>query len=112
MGATVDGAEPYGGPLVAAAAKGDSNILEFLIQHGATVDRSDGLGQTALETAVRMNELVSVQTLLKNGANPNKVVGAGTTIIDLVKGSTDPTSQLITQALSAGGGKSEAPLPQ
>ena len=45
-GASVDGAGASP-PLVTAAAKGEASLAQFLIQHGATVDKVDENGHTA-----------------------------------------------------------------
>jgi hypothetical protein len=98
-GASVNGPEAGATPLVVAAAKGAVPIMQYLIQHGATIDKTDENGHTALEDAVRQRQLSAVQVLLSYGGNPNRQLGGGGTILDLVNRSADPTDQLIASEL-------------
>lgn len=45
--------------------------LEYLLEHGAEPNQSNGFGKTALMYAAQYNQLESVKLLLKYGADPN-----------------------------------------
>jgi uncharacterized protein len=97
----VNGTE-YSSPLVTAARNGATSLAALLIQHGASVDKIDENGHTALEDAVRLRRLSTVQLLLSHGSDPNRMVGGGT-ILDLVAHSSAPTDQAIARELRAYG---------
>ena len=101
-GASVNGTE-YSSPLVTAAGTGATSVVALLIQNGASVDKVDLMGHTALEDAVRQRHLNTVQLLLSHGGNPNHVVGGGGTILDLVSHASDPLDQTVASALRAHG---------
>jgi ankyrin repeat protein len=90
-------------PLAAAAGSGATSVAALLIQHGARVDKIDQDGQTALEGAVRLRRLSTVQLLLSHGSDPNRMVGGGGTILDLVAHSSAPIDQAIARELRAHG---------
>jgi ankyrin repeat protein len=90
-------------PLVVAAAKGEGDLAEFLIQYGATVDKIDFNGHTALEDAVRQRQLTAVKVLLAHGANVNRLIGGNATILDLVARSADPDGLAIANELRSHG---------
>jgi uncharacterized protein len=87
--------------LVVAAAKGEADLAEFLISHGASVDKVDINGHTALEDGVRQHQLAAVQVLLKHGSNPNIPLARNATILELAANSSDPTDQAIASELRA-----------
>lgn len=58
-------------PLKLAAEANDIKRLEWLVKHGAEVDRSS-TGETALHTAVRGDSRETIDLLLAAGANPNQ----------------------------------------
>ena len=89
-------------PLVAAGGSGATSITELLLHHGASVDKVDWSGHTALEDAVRQRHLDTVQLLLSHGSDPNRMVGGGT-ILDLVAHSSAPIDQAIARELRAHG---------
>jgi hypothetical protein len=93
-------------PLVVAAENGEDDLAEFLIEHGALIDKIDANGHTALEDAVRLHQLSTVQTLLKYGPDVNRVVGGNGTILDLVAYSSDPVAPAIAKELMAHGAAS------
>ena len=105
LGASADG-DATSTPLVVASAKGQGALAEFLIQHGAAVEKIDSNGHTALEDAVRQHQLSSVQVLVKHGGNPNRPLAGNATILDLVSHSPDPADQAITKELTAHGAAS------
>jgi hypothetical protein len=100
-GASANGTEDSV-PLVAAGGSGATSIAELLLRHGASVDKVDWSGHTALEDAVRQRHLDTVQLLLSHGSDPNRMVGGGT-ILDLVAHSSAPIDQAIARELRAHG---------
>eukprot|EP00088_Acartia_fossae_P069961 TRINITY_DN9243_c0_g1_i1.p1 TRINITY_DN9243_c0_g1~~TRINITY_DN9243_c0_g1_i1.p1 ORF type:complete len:245 (-),score=53.19 TRINITY_DN9243_c0_g1_i1:356-1090(-) len=58
-------------PLHCCAWTGKKNVLQFLLDHGADVDRKDGEGKTAMDRAREMNHLQCIDLLQKR---PNKPV--------------------------------------
>jgi hypothetical protein len=102
-GASVNGTE-YSSPLVTAARNGATSVAALLVQHGASVDKVDENGHTALEDAVRLRRLSTVQLLLSHGSDPNRMISGGRgTILDLVAHSSAPTDQAIARELRAHG---------
>lgn len=102
-GASVNGADDST-PLVAAGGSGSTSVAALLIAHGASVDKVDLNGHTALEDAVRQRHLDTVQMLLSQGGDPNRIVRGGPgTIVDLVAHSSDPNDRAIAKALRARG---------
>jgi ankyrin repeat protein len=73
------------------------------MQHGATVEKIDLNGHTALEEAVRQRQLKAVQVLLAHGANVNRRLGRDGTILDLVAYSADPGDLAIANELRSHG---------
>ena len=57
-------------PLAAAAARGDRNALNSLVQAGK-VNAPDSRGCTALIAAARAGQVESIQTLVRLGADPD-----------------------------------------
>jgi hypothetical protein len=105
LGAAADG-DAASAPLVLAVAKGQGDLAEFLIQHGAMVEKVDVNGHTALEEAVRQHQLPAVQVLLKHGSNPNRILSRNATVLDFVAKSSDPDDQAIAKELRAHGAAS------
>ena len=98
-GASVNGAEDST-PIVAAGGSGATSLAASLILHGASVDKVDEDGHTALEDAVRQHHLGTVQLLLSHGSNPNRMVSGGRgTIADLVAHSSAPIDKAIAEQL-------------
>jgi ankyrin repeat protein len=101
-GASVNGAEDST-PLVTAAASGATSLVTLFIQHGASIDKVDANGHTALEDAVRQRHINAVRLLLSHGSNPNRMAGGGGTILDIVAHSSNPADQAISKELHAYG---------
>lgn len=101
-GASADG-DGNSTPLVAAAAKDDVEMLNFLIEHGARLDKVDRNGTSALEAAVRARRLNSTKALLSYGASPNKRLANGGTLLDLVGHSSEPGDRALADELRTGG---------
>lgn len=58
-------------PLKFAAGSSSAEVIQVLIDHGASVDGPDGTSQTALMLAARANNVPAIGALLRNGANPD-----------------------------------------
>jgi ankyrin repeat protein len=102
-GASANGTEDSV-PLVAAAGSGATSVAESLLRHGASVDKIDWSGHTALEDAVRQRHIDTVQLLLSHGGDPDRMIRGGhATILDLVAHSSAPTDQTIARELRAYG---------
>lgn len=64
---------PFGmTPKAAAAQNGDTELLRWLLDHGADATRLEGPWSYALWVAVANNDLPVAELLLKNGADPNR----------------------------------------
>lgn len=57
-------------PLGMAVAAGHRDLILFLIQHGATIDRYIGFGLSPLMAAVQVDRTDLVELLLQNSADP------------------------------------------
>ncbi|GMH36789.1 hypothetical protein BSKO_04662 [Bryopsis sp. KO-2023] len=64
-------------PLILAAANGHSQIVKFLLKHGADIEAKDDLGYTALLEAALWGETEVVKALVKNGAEVDVSSGVG-----------------------------------
>jgi ankyrin repeat protein len=62
-------------PLMAAADRGRTDVVSFLIDAGADLDATDPQGQTALMRAVQMQRTEAVSLLLEAGASATAVGG-------------------------------------
>jgi ankyrin repeat protein len=51
--------------------RGQTAVVEYLVERGAGLEESDGDGNTVLMLAVRLNSVEVVRTLLRLGADPN-----------------------------------------
>ena len=60
-------------PLLAAAAAGKADTVQYLLNHGAAVNHSNGLQETALMLAAQKGHAQVVQMLLAAGADVNAV---------------------------------------
>lgn len=57
--------------LINATLQGDTNRMEYLIQHGADINAKDVEGMTSLMHAVKTTDLTLINGLLEYGADPN-----------------------------------------
>jgi len=64
-----------------AAYFGKSDIVIFLVEHGARVNQQNKLGRTALHRAASKNDVDVIQTLLDNGSDIDQVDQSGKTAI-------------------------------
>ncbi|WP_148618653.1 ankyrin repeat domain-containing protein [Mariniblastus fucicola] len=71
------------GPLAWAAAMGQRQIVEMLLQHGADVNEHDRFFGTPLHRAVRVGHTDIVKLLLENGADPEVKDGKGKTALQV-----------------------------
>jgi len=80
-GADVDKGDVEGfRPLMCAAVEGRTEIINMLLQRGATVDATDEYGRTALSWAVTKGDFDgSAKALIESGADVNKTDGGGFT---------------------------------
>jgi peptidoglycan/LPS O-acetylase OafA/YrhL len=83
-GVAVNAPDPeHGGtPLLWAAANGEPEIIEFLIQQGADVNAADPSGGTALHAAAFLGHVQAVKVLVKSGARINAPNKRGDTPLD------------------------------
>lgn len=65
-----------------SSANGHIDILNFLVQNGATVDAKNTSGSTALHYAAMTGQLEAVETLLRGGASPIIENDFGRTALD------------------------------
>jgi hypothetical protein len=90
----------YGRPLIVhAASAGDLDIVRLLLDCGADVNQSDGVGLTALAEAVRSNHMPMTRFLLDNGADPTAAYKDGSPMYPRFGGST--AAALVREAAEA-----------
>lgn len=84
-GAAVDAVDPeHGGtPLAWAAATGQAEAIELLIDRGADVNAADRDGGTALLAAAFLGHEKAVDVLIRHGANVNAANRSGSTPLDV-----------------------------
>lgn len=104
-GAAVDSMEKKNGQssLVLCASRGDLEIMELLIQHGADVNLQDRYGLTALHWAARSGHTDIVELLLEKGAYPNPREDYGFTPLHEAAENNHP--DIIELLISAGADK-------
>jgi ankyrin repeat protein len=71
LGVDVNSATGSGAALHGAAYTGRTDIMEFLLQHGAQVDLPVKFGVTPLYVAREAHQSAAERLLLANGANPD-----------------------------------------
>ncbi|MFX0207905.1 MAG: ankyrin repeat domain-containing protein [Candidatus Hodarchaeota archaeon] len=71
-------------PLMIAVQNQNIDAIQFLIENGANVNKSDNRGFTSLHRSVEMGNTDITLFLLKNGANP-KIKAQGHTPISLAE---------------------------
>jgi ankyrin repeat protein len=75
----ITNSEWYCGSLAQSAIRGDSEVVNFLLDKGVFVDCRTGNGKTALMVASEHGPVESVDLLLKRGANINEQNDVGLT---------------------------------
>ena len=106
-GAHVDGS-PMSTPIVSAAGHGREDIVEFLLNQGARIDKVDANGHTALEEAVRQRALPATKVLLAHGDNVNRPIGGNANLLDLVAAGNDSDSKAVADELRKHAARSSA----
>ncbi|KAF6825114.1 PFS domain-containing protein [Colletotrichum plurivorum] len=61
-------------------------IMRLLLEHGASVNRTDNFGETALHEAARCGKRIAVRVLLENGANMYLKSNSGRKALDIAVG--------------------------
>lgn len=84
-------------PLHIASALGNTTAIETLLEHQAEINRVS-LGTTALDAAIKMDQLAAARTLRAHGAGVN--IGA-TPIDEAIRGGLDTVKLLIDGGLSS-----------
>jgi ankyrin repeat protein len=94
--------DPYGyTPLLYGCRKGTVEMCRFLIENGANVNQSTGLGRVScLHRAVMGGHVKIVDLLLQNGANPSAIDKDGRSILDLAHSLEEPAKSLIIALLA------------
>ncbi|KAK2010072.1 ankyrin [Colletotrichum eremochloae] len=85
---------PRAFPVIAAAHGGHSDILEYLVRHGADVDVADALGRRAVHYVAAFGRWRSntraIRVLAKAGADMQAADRFGRTVLHFVAGTNDP----------------------
>ena len=93
-GADVNARNESGETLLhAAAADGDTAVLELLLPHGATIAARDRAGFTPLHRAVQKGHVDAATRLIASGADANAAAADGTTPLSLAAG--DPEMEAL-----------------
>ncbi|EAX94956.1 hypothetical protein TVAG_205540 [Trichomonas vaginalis G3] len=71
--------EPGISPLIFAVQHSFRNVIQYLINSGASVDQSDRNGLTPLHIAIKGDDIKTAEVLIKNGANVNAKDSKGNT---------------------------------
>lgn len=72
-------------PLMNAAYRGNTNIINMLLENGADINYTTDYGMTALMMAASFNQFEAAKTLLEHNANTSITNGYGETALDLAK---------------------------
>ena len=86
--------------LFVASASNNTEMIKFLIGHGATINFQNKFGVTALQTAVVNENVEAVRTLLEMGATPDLTNHAGYTALLLA--SEGDEIEIVKMLLEAG----------
>ena len=66
--------------MTAAAESGKTDVVKYLLQHGAEINRADGFGLTPMMGACFSGELALVEFLYEEGADPTLAGPNGTAL--------------------------------
>ena len=94
----MDNRVDWNSPVIEAARKRNSMILELLLSHGASIDLKNKAGNTALTLAAAQGKYDAVDFLLNRGANAHTKSEAGDTALSLAK--SRRVRQLLLEHLS------------
>jgi hypothetical protein len=83
-----DAVDP-GARLRAAAAKGRTDDVEVLLEHGAPVDAADAEGETALMKSIEADQPAAAALLRQHGASLDRKNHAGESARDMAKARGD-----------------------
>ncbi|WP_295153798.1 ankyrin repeat domain-containing protein [uncultured Brachyspira sp.] len=72
-------------PLMNAAYKGNTNIINMLLENNADINYATDFGITALMMAANFNRFESAKILLENNADTSVTNGYGKTALDMAK---------------------------
>ena len=72
-------------PLMNAAYKGNTNIINILLENGADINYTTDYGMTALMYAASFNQFEAAKVLLENNADTSITDEYGRTALDLAK---------------------------
>lgn len=100
-------AAPRKSDVADAAMRGDKDAVRTLLQHKADVNATQVDGTTALQWAVRANDLPLADLLLRNGASPSAANEAGATPMLLA---TQNGNAAMVERLLVAGADPNAPL--
>ena len=89
-----------GAPLVEAASMSETDVVKYLLQHGANPNQSGVMGSTALTKAIIMGNYPMAKVLLQAGADPNQISGRARSYMNQ---STKPTVVAIRKLVNGGG---------
>jgi len=81
IGTDLDSREPAmgGTPLIIAASLGQTEAVQFLVEHGAPLETRNNDGTTAVIGAAFFAQPEALEVLLESGADPNAKGNAGLT---------------------------------
>jgi ankyrin repeat protein len=85
-------------PLKMAAIRGKSDVLAFLLQHGAILDIPDGQDDYSLMGAAGSGDVESVRLLLAHGANAAYVGRFGSVLSAAVHGGNPAVVEVLVEA--------------
>lgn len=88
-----------GSPLIEAANLSETDVVKFLLDHGANPNQTGVLGHTAMRDAIIMGDYSMVKVLLRAGADPNQIGGRAKNYLNH---STKPTVVAIRKLLNEG----------
>lgn len=93
-------------PLYSACNRGNYQITQTLIEHGADVNESKGDGWTPFLTAASNSTNPDlIKLLIRAGANVNAIAPSGESPLDLALQRMDPEGKIIAEMIRAAGGR-------
>ena len=99
-------------PIIAAAQKGHIELVQYLIDEGADVNRRNSIGESALYVAGIAGHKDIVRLLLNNGADPNVMTMTGPLLYQLAfQNNIELTEILLEQGANVNIKGGEYPVP-